>query len=946
MAKKKPDPVRKKKKVTNEDVTISNFEQALLSQNIDQAANYYTANRNLFNYKTFRQINGNGAQLVNKLRGIDNVDVFYKIKTSALSLMTPKIRVYKVTYDEFVNQEDNTPDQAKIVALDQPCYREFKFSDTFGLESSLTVQDYLSYESTKPNWRNVGLKSFSVKQDGRKHGIIENNIDCKLVLTFKSLKDIQASPPGEPPPEKGGLRYVDLITWAPARIDRGTDTYNPKHYEIKVLMGYTAPTAEQLRSLSLSEKDVSAIANIEKLNVLLSLALYNYDLKIKDNGEVEMHASYRGRLETTIGTNQVNIFQNTFRLTKDGAIDVSKKVNAKHNISKVYKLRTTIASINRELKKPTCKDEKCKSRGNLKKLVENDLFFQDIMKEILGTGVDRRTATVAAEAGTPIGMAMAGLAVSKGKLSIKNENLLFDYFKNGENVDKVQALIKKKVGLYKKDVYKTFVDNLIDGNTDSGAPGTRLFCVNAGLKEVRDATGIIIDDKAGASLDPEKGEVADVTEEDLMSRVSVSPTGETDLKIDRCHLVTTSTAEVKSSVAAQITSAVDPESDSKDKDKSKEKPDPARASIQDFSGKNHRFYFVYLGDIIELACKNAGLGKLNLKSDPNIRNEGFPIFTEDSYFPDDERNSSEDYPLKMARILLGPIEYYNKQGEVKAINLAQFPISFNYFRAWFMKKVVSRRRPQMPLGSFIAALINDLVKPALGVGMPKSFKPPRTESSIVSLTLPGKQVKSGGQQRLTCGKSLGRYKESLPMRQVINVDGALFNQEYYSIIKQAIPSESLIKTSYDYLLIYMTTHKNIIERRGDPVEDVKDGIYHFNIGSDMGLLKSMDFKRVQIPGLVELRSKEAEDQGVDSLDQLKFPYDTNLKLIGTSLFTPGMFYYVNPSLAGLGAVEDAGSLAYKMNLGGYHLIQEVSTRISAGSFETSVVGTQTSQGRR
>ena len=146
--------------------------------------------------------------------------------------------------------------------------------------------------------------------------------------------------------------------------------------------------------------------------------------------------------------------------------------------------------------------------------------------------------------------------------------------------------------------------------------------------------------------------------------------------------------------------------------------------------------------------------------------------------------------------------------------------------------------------------------------------------------------------------------------------------------------------------MYVTTHKNIIERRGDPIEDVKDGIYHFNIGSDMGLLKSMSFKRVNIPNLVELRAKEAEEQGVDSLDQLKFPYNTDLNLIGTSLFTPGMFYYVNPSLAGLGSVEDAASLAYKMNLGGYHLIQQVTTRITVDSFVTTVKGTQTSHGRR
>ena len=108
----------------------------------------------------------------------------------------------------------------------------------------------------------------------------------------------------------------------------------------------------------------------------------------------------------------------------------------------------------------------------------------------------------------------------------------------------------------------------------------------------------------------------------------------------------------------------------------------------------------------------------------------------------------------------------------------------------------------------------------------------------------------------------------------------------------------------------------------------------------MGLLKNMSFKKINIPFLIELRSEQAEDRGVDQLEQLKLPYNTDLKLIGTSLFTPGMFYYVNPSLAGLGSVEDAASLAYQMHLGGYHLILEISTSISSGKFETTVVGIQ------
>jgi hypothetical protein len=94
-----------------------------------------------------------------------------------------------------------------------------------------------------------------------------------------------------------------------------------------------------------------------------------------------------------------------------------------------------------------------------------------------------------------------------------------------------------------------------------------------------------------------------------------------------------------------------------------------------------------------------------------------------------------------------------------------------------------------------------------------------------------------------------------------------------------------------------------------------------------------------------LRFRQAKEEGVNALAQLKFPYNTNLSLIGTSLFTPGMYYYVNPSMAGLGDVEDARSLAYQMNLGGYHLIGKVKSTITAGSYATEIIGTQTQQGK-
>jgi hypothetical protein len=50
-------------------------------------------------------------------------------------------------------------------------------------------------------------------------------------------------------------------------------------------------------------------------------------------------------------------------------------------------------------------------------------------------------------------------------------------------------------------------------------------------------------------------------------------------------------------------------------------------------------------------------------------------------------------------------------------------------------------------------------------------------------------------------------------------------------------------------------------------------------------------------------------------------------------------------LSGLGDFEDSTSIAYNLNLGGYHFIHTVSSKITKGEFKTTLKGTQQSQGR-
>ena len=47
--------IREKKKVTNSEVDRRNLEQHILTRNIGKAANYFAANQNMFNYRTFRR---------------------------------------------------------------------------------------------------------------------------------------------------------------------------------------------------------------------------------------------------------------------------------------------------------------------------------------------------------------------------------------------------------------------------------------------------------------------------------------------------------------------------------------------------------------------------------------------------------------------------------------------------------------------------------------------------------------------------------------------------------------------------------------------------------------------------------------------------------------------------------------------------------------------------
>ena len=938
VSEEKQKQLREQKHRHRTERNLRNVEQYILSQNINTVREYYNSKKGLFAHRTFRQVNGDSSDIVTKLRALPDLAPFFKIKNSTLSLLQPKIRIYRVTYEELgpASAEGGPPDgpqesramaRPQRIPLATPCYREFKFSDNFGTENAASVEDYLASESTKATWRNIGLESFTFRQIGTSHGAIEHNIECNLKIKLKSLKDLVAQPPGEPSPEKGGLRYVDLVIHPGTRIDRETQQANPMHYEIKVLLGYHSPTKEMIQNINAEANEKDLLESLEKMNMVLALTLRDYNFNISDDGSVTLDINYWGRIDSVLNNSYANIFQETFHVSDSGELLYSPKADIKNNYGAIARLSRQVLSIHTGMNTPTCKGTDCEAKKTLNKLLEESEVFKTIAKEEKVDGFSARGANLAK---------------------------MYEWFKDVDNTNKLIGSLKSKAAAFRERVYKGFMAQIIDGNPqDAGGNGTRLFCASASKEDVQAAVGLINSAKEGK----EKKSKIKI---DSIKRESSTAIGEASktLTIGRCSEINmpgTRLASVADTTASKITKTVEEESKSNDgKSDKKEKIDPSKSkTILDApSGGNHNYYFVFLGDIIELACKNAGLRALKMPTintatsegedtaDPAIPSSG--AFLYQGYITGDE--TALDYPLTGVRLLLGPLEYYDRDKVLRRINLAQFPIAFDLFRDWFLQTIVKKNRIKMPIGAFVTKIINQLVMPALSSDFIRTVKPRGTRTESISLSLPGRQLK--GKKIKVCGREIPRLAELLPSWPEIDVNSDEFKTKYFDKAKQIVSDESMIRTSFDYWLVQVSTMRDITQRTGQPSEDIPDGIFHFNIGSDRGLLKNMNFKKSALTGLGEMRSLQAIEGGTDQLAQLREVYDCSVNLIGNSLFTPGMLFHANASLVGLGDPSDTNSLAYQLNLGGYFAIMETNMSIRPGEYTTSLTGKQVGFGKK
>ena len=100
-----------------------------------------------------------------------------------------------------------------------------------------------------------------------------------------------------------------------------------------------------------------------------------------------------------------------------------------------------------------------------------------------------------------------------------------------------------------------------------------------------------------------------------------------------------------------------------------------------------------------------------------------------------------------------------------------------------------------------------------------------------------------------------------------------------------------IQGLFNYVFIYGDFADPFHSGRGNQTDDENDGIYHLHLGRDRGIVKNISFSKNNIP---YHRESRMFNQGQAGLLQLSAVYDCEIKMLGNTLFLPGMEVFVNP----------------------------------------------------
>lgn len=283
--------------------------------------------------------------------------------------------------------------------------------------------------------------------------------------------------------------------------------------------------------------------------------------------------------------------------------------------------------------------------------------------------------------------------------------------------------------------------------------------------------------------------------------------------------------------------------------------------------------------------------------------------------------------FKQIRPLVGSFEYYDKNNNRVSINLADLPISLNYFNLFLKREFIDPQPDRYVLDRFIQRLLGSFLFPLINNSNSEGLV--NTQRFNVSMNMV-----NAPESRIDAVNNL--YE-----------DGAT---QYSGIIKEVreVPSsEGDFATPFSYLILYGVSTGSRLFLEGDyikaEIRDKQRGIYWIRAGQGSGALKSVQFERNDIPYYREYlitkpgSNRTSNNEGnLDDVKFLKEKYNANLSFFGLPNIVPGQYIYVEPVSFGLEESRAEATQVQLLGYSGYYIVMRASHTIQNGLYETNV----------
>lgn len=291
--------------------------------------------------------------------------------------------------------------------------------------------------------------------------------------------------------------------------------------------------------------------------------------------------------------------------------------------------------------------------------------------------------------------------------------------------------------------------------------------------------------------------------------------------------------------------------------------------------------------------------------------------------------------FRKLRIVLGPIEIKDPfdASQTHTCTIGDIPISMNYFTSFLGRKMIDKQEIFYPVTNFIKDLTNELIRNFLNTDSCFSFSTKqKIKLNSAAITAYNRKENITGTDDISY--FIRSNKTTFGVGNVFNLANPMA-RKIKPVLEVAGPSRVPIITPYigsemNYYVFYAGRSTPTGKMNGDFYEDLEQGIFHYVLGADRGMLKNISLSRSDQNGLKEVRF---EKEGFDGLTQLREVYNASIDLYLNPHSFPGTYVFIDPR----GFSPESGVEYTKFGIGGYYMITRSETSISAGDASTKLV---------